>query len=71
MNPWIMAARPKTLPAGMAPVLLGLALHLSLGGSLNVPIALITLLCTLLLASDARPGHLHVSRRGKVQRGVS
>ncbi len=49
MNPWIMAARPKTLPAGMAPVLLGLALHLSLGGSLNVPIALITLLCTLLL----------------------
>ena len=26
MNPWILASRPKTLPAAISPVLLGLAL---------------------------------------------
>lgn len=45
---WIMAARPKTLPAAVAPVLagLGLAAH---DGPVNGPVALVTLVTALLL----------------------
>lgn len=46
MSPWIIAARPKTLFASMAPVLLGLSL---VSNNLNFPVAIITLLCALLL----------------------
>ncbi len=49
-NPWITAARPKTLPAGAAPVLLGLALSFHLSKeSFSLLTGIITLLCTLLL----------------------
>lgn len=46
-NPWIMAARPKTLPAGAGPVLIGLAL--SFPQSHNTLVAVLTLVCALLL----------------------
>lgn len=51
-NPWILAARPKTLPAGAGPVLLGLALsyaHLKTGHQFSIVIGLLTLVTTLLL----------------------
>ncbi len=46
MNPWIMATRPKTLPAGAGPVLLGLALAYPAINAIN---AILTLFCALLL----------------------
>lgn len=46
MKAWIMAARPKTLPAGAGPVLLGLSLALP---QCDILIAILTLLCALLL----------------------
>ena len=38
--PWILAARPKTLPAGIAPVLLGYALAIQTGVFQWVPATL-------------------------------
>ncbi|CAM9937457.1 unnamed protein product, partial [Chrysoparadoxa australica] len=48
-NPWVLAARPKTLPAGAGPVLLGLAAAYSFIGKVDIFIGLITLICALLL----------------------
>lgn len=48
-NPWILAARPKTLPAAVSPVLLGLAYAYHVNGALNYETAGITLFCTLLM----------------------
>ncbi|MEW5733916.1 MAG: 1,4-dihydroxy-2-naphthoate polyprenyltransferase [Thermodesulfobacteriota bacterium] len=48
---WIMALRPKTLPAGAAPVILGVAL--AYGSGIHVPTALCTLVCCLLLQAGA------------------
>ena len=47
-NPWILAARPKTLPAGAGPVLIGLGLVGSFN-HINYPIAALTLITALLL----------------------
>jgi len=50
MKPWIIAARPKTLPAGAGPVILGLALSYKMNsGNFSVLVGLLTLLCALLL----------------------
>lgn len=49
MNPWIKASRPKTLPASISPVLLGLAYSYSMKISINYTIALITLFTSILL----------------------
>ncbi|MCR9205659.1 MAG: 1,4-dihydroxy-2-naphthoate octaprenyltransferase [Halobacteriovoraceae bacterium] len=49
IKPWILAARPKTLPAGAGPVFLGLALAFKISGYLNPLIAILTFLCALLL----------------------
>lgn len=46
---FILAARPKTLPAGASPVILGTALAYSDTQSFSLMIFLITLICTLLL----------------------
>jgi len=50
---WIKAARPQTLPAGIAPVLLGLSLSQSFlhaaGLTLNTTVAIITMITTMLL----------------------
>ena len=48
MNPWIIAIRPRTLPAAIGPLLIGntLALHLD---SFSWTIAAISMLCALLL----------------------
>ncbi|MAF77448.1 MAG: 1,4-dihydroxy-2-naphthoate octaprenyltransferase [Halobacteriovoraceae bacterium] len=54
-NPWKMAIRPKTLPAGAGPVILGLALsykyliEASQQYTFSIPVALTTLLCAILL----------------------
>jgi 1,4-dihydroxy-2-naphthoate octaprenyltransferase len=48
MNPWVSLTRPHTLPAGASPVIVGLALA-SLETSLNIIVAVLTLLCALLL----------------------
>lgn len=48
-NPWILAARPKTLPAGAGPVLLGLAAAYNVSGYINPLLATLTLSCALLL----------------------
>ncbi len=49
MKNYILAIRPKTLTASAGPIILGLALAYSHQGNLNIPIALTTLLCTLLM----------------------
>lgn len=46
---WFMAARPKTLLAGLSPVIIGLALSYFEFDRLNWPIALLTILCALLM----------------------
>ncbi|MBI5844234.1 MAG: 1,4-dihydroxy-2-naphthoate polyprenyltransferase [Deltaproteobacteria bacterium] len=48
---WLMAARPRTLPAGASPVILGTAVAEENG--LNVPVALATLACCLLLQTGS------------------
>jgi len=48
-NPWILATRPKTLFASVAPVLLGLTLAYIHTSSLNLVVAILTLLCALLM----------------------
>jgi 1,4-dihydroxy-2-naphthoate octaprenyltransferase len=46
MNPWIVAIRPKTLPAGAMPVVIGTALATADGGFAPLP-ALVALVCAL------------------------
>jgi 1,4-dihydroxy-2-naphthoate octaprenyltransferase len=52
---WLLASRPKTLPASIAPVLVGLGAAFDYGNfangntSLNYPIALLTILCALFI----------------------
>ena len=48
-NPWILATRPKTLFASIAPVLLGLTLAYTHIHTLNIPVAGLTVLCALLM----------------------
>jgi len=48
MNPWFLAIRPKTLPAGAAPVVLGAALAFAAGHFSLLP-ALAALICALLM----------------------
>lgn len=48
-NPWILATRPKTLFASVSPVLLGLSLAYTHQERLDVPVAVLTLLCALLM----------------------
>lgn len=48
-NPWILAARPKTLPAAISPVLLGLAYAWHTNKKLDFETAGITMMCTLLM----------------------
>jgi len=45
---WLLASRPKTLPAAIAPVLLGIALAIH-EGQLNRSVAVVTLLAALLI----------------------
>lgn len=47
-NPWILAARPKTLAAAVAPVLIGTALAIDAGG-FHLPSALIALVGAVLI----------------------
>lgn len=49
MKNWILAIRPKTLFASLAPVLLGLAVAYIERGSLNISVAIVTALCALCL----------------------
>lgn len=48
VNPWVLAVRPKTLPAGVGPVLLGLSMA-AREGHFNPVVAVVTLVTTLLL----------------------
>lgn len=49
MKNWILAIRPKTLFASLAPVLLGLAVAFVETKTINTPVALLTVLCALFL----------------------
>jgi 1,4-dihydroxy-2-naphthoate octaprenyltransferase len=49
MKFWILAARPKTLPASLSPVLLGLAAAKFDGAQISIHIALLTALSALML----------------------
>ena len=48
MNPWLLAIRPRTLPAAIAPVLIGTAMALR-DGILHIPSALLACLCALFI----------------------
>ncbi len=48
-NPWVLAARPKTLPAALSPIILALGYCLHLDLKIDYETAGITLFCTLLL----------------------
>ena len=48
MNPWILASRPKTLPAAVSPVILGLALAYS-DNQFNILVGFLTLLASILI----------------------
>lgn len=48
-NPWILATRPKTLFASIAPVILGLTLAYIHIHTLNMLVAALTILCALLM----------------------
>ncbi|QYK06618.1 1,4-dihydroxy-2-naphthoate polyprenyltransferase [Shewanella zhangzhouensis] len=48
MNPWILAIRPRTLPAAIGPLLVGNTLALGLE-SFSVTIAIASMICALLL----------------------
>ncbi|MBV7316797.1 1,4-dihydroxy-2-naphthoate polyprenyltransferase [Shewanella sp. NIFS-20-20] len=48
MNPWLLAIRPRTLPAAIGPLLVGNMLALPLA-SFNLTIAVISTLCAVLL----------------------
>ena len=77
---WLVAARPRTLPAAFAPVLIGTALAFGDGG-LHWPSALVALACAVLIQiatnfandlfdfqrgadTDARQGPLRVTQAG-------
>lgn len=49
MSPWIQAARPKTLLAGLSPVILGFSYLASQEVKIDYLIAALTALCTLLM----------------------
>lgn len=49
LNNWILAIRPKTLFASVAPVILGLTVGFIHQSHLNILVALLTLLCALLM----------------------
>jgi 1,4-dihydroxy-2-naphthoate polyprenyltransferase len=49
MKNYLLAIRPKTLTASAGPIILGLFLAYSHLGYLNIPVALITLFCTLFM----------------------
>ncbi len=83
MNPWILAARPKTLPAAVVPVLIGSSLAFQ-KGLFHSGAALAALLCSLLIQigtnfvndyadfkkgadNEARKGPLRVSQGGLIK----
>lgn len=49
MNVWLMAARPKTLTAGVIPVFVGTALAFAHNSEVNLVLAICSLLCALFL----------------------
>lgn len=64
MKNWIMAIRPHTLFASLAPVLLGLAVAYYETQSLNILVAILTALCALLLqaASNIANDYIDAAR---------
>ncbi len=49
MKNYLLAIRPKTLTASLGPIILGLFLAFSIKGSINILVATVTILCTLLM----------------------
>lgn len=76
IKPWIIAARPKTLLAGISPVMLSFAYLSSQNLSLSLSLAFYTVLCTVLMqvgtnyvndAIDAKTGVDSEKRLGPVR----
>ncbi|HVD60333.1 MAG TPA: 1,4-dihydroxy-2-naphthoate polyprenyltransferase [Gemmatimonadaceae bacterium] len=76
MNPWVLAARPATLPAAVVPVFVGAAAAFSEGAKFNGIVFLMTLICALLIQigtnfandySDFVRGADHDGRLGPVR----
>lgn len=76
MSPWIQAARPKTLLAGLSPLILSFAYLASQDIKIDLTIAALTILCTLLMqvgtnyvndAIDAKTGVDNEQRLGPVR----
>ena len=76
MNPWVLAARPATLPAAVVPVFVGAAAAFSEGARFRGIVFLMTLICALLIQigtnfandySDFVRGADHEGRLGPVR----
>ena len=76
MNPWVLAARPATLPAAVVPVFVGAAAAFSEGAKFRGVVFLMTLICALLIQigtnfandySDFVRGADHEGRLGPVR----
>jgi 1,4-dihydroxy-2-naphthoate octaprenyltransferase len=76
VNPWVLAARPATLPAAVVPVFVGAAAAFSEGATFKGIVFLMTLICALLIQigtnfandySDFVRGADHEGRLGPVR----
>jgi 1,4-dihydroxy-2-naphthoate octaprenyltransferase len=76
VNPWVLAARPATLPAAVVPVFVGAAAAFSEGAKFRGVVFLMTLICALLIQigtnfandySDFVRGADHEGRLGPVR----
>jgi 1,4-dihydroxy-2-naphthoate octaprenyltransferase len=76
VNPWVLAARPATLPAAVVPVFVGAAAAFSEGAKFRGIVFLLTLICALLIQigtnfandySDFVRGADHEGRLGPVR----
>ena len=49
IKPWILAARPKTLFAALAPIIIGLSISFSIFEEINYIVAIFTIITAILI----------------------